>query len=150
VVISSPLGDVADPATAISIKEAARQVIACFNAQDLPRAAAVMTDSGVQHVFWGLSSSASAREATKARLTAPAQPRDVATSTRLLTVTDVSWLPDGRIAAFVIVNDPALPPPGPEALLGVFAHQNDTWLLDDLVRFVIVPPVSSATPTPAT
>src|SRR5215204_6762085 len=37
--ITPPLGDIADVKTSISIKEAARQVLACFNASDIPRAA---------------------------------------------------------------------------------------------------------------
>jgi len=49
--ITPPLGEVVDPQLAISIKEAVRQVIACFNAQDLPRAAALMTDRGLQRTF---------------------------------------------------------------------------------------------------
>jgi hypothetical protein len=69
--------------------------------------------------------------------------------TRLIAVTDESRLPDGRIAAFVIVNDPLTPPAGPEALLFVFAPHDDAWLLDDLVRFLIVPLVRAATPGPA-
>jgi hypothetical protein len=147
--LTEPLGTPVDPPTKISIKEAVREVVACFNAQDLPRAAALMTDAGLQHVFWGLSSSPAAREAAKARLAATPKPRIDAAMVRLIAVTDVSRLPDGRVAAFAIVNDPLLPPPGPEAVLMVFTQQGDAWLLDDLVRFLIVPPRGAVTPTPA-
>ena len=147
--LTQPLGVTVDPATKSSIKEAVRQLVACFNAQDLPRAAALMTDTGLQHAFWGLSSSAAAREATKARLAAAPTPRQERALIRLIAVTDVSRLPDGRVAAFAIVNDPLLPPPGPEAVLMVFTQQGDAWLLDDLVRFLIVPPRGAATATPA-
>lgn len=146
--ITPPLGETADRETELAIKEAARQIIACFNAQDLPRAAALMTDNGLRSAFWGLSSSAAAREATKATLAAAPQPRAEAALTRLISVTDVSRLPDGRMAAFVITEDPLLPPTGAEALLFVFAQQGDTWLLDDLIRFVVVPPAGAATATP--
>jgi hypothetical protein len=146
--ITPPLGDVVDPQTAISIKEAARAIVACFNAQDLPRAAALMTDNGLRSTFWGLSSTPAAREATKAALAATPQPRAEAALTRLIAVTDESFLPDGRVAAFVIIADPLLPPGSPEALLAVFVQQGDAWLLDDLIRFAIVPPAGAATATP--
>jgi hypothetical protein len=146
--ITPPLGEVVDPETALAIKEAAREVIACFNAQDLPRMATLMTDNGLRSAFWGLSSTPAAREATKANLAATPQPRvEEAALTRLIAVTDESRLPDGRVAAFVIINDPLQPPAGAAALLFVFAQQGDAWLLDDLIRFVIVPP-AAATPTP--
>jgi hypothetical protein len=146
---TQPLGTPVDPATKIAIHEAVGKLIACFNAQDLPRAAALMTDTGLQRAFWGLSSSAAAREATKARLAAKPTPRQEPALIRLIAVTDVSRLPDGRVAAFAIVNDPLLPPPGPEAVLMVFTQQGDAWLLDDLVRFLIIPPRGAATPAPA-
>ncbi len=60
------------------------------------------------------------------------------TPSRLLAVTDVSLRPDGRVAAFAVINDP-LPPPGPETLLLVFAHEEGRWLPDDWVDFSIVP-----------
>jgi hypothetical protein len=121
--ITPPLGDVADADTAIAIKQAARQVLACFNAGDIPRAAGLMT--------------------------APSEPRAEGALVRLITVTDVSLLPDGRIAAFVVLNEPLLPPTGPETLLFVFANQDGRWLVDDWIDFSIVPPNygMEATPT---
>jgi hypothetical protein len=147
--ITPPLGDIADPETSTSIKEAARHVLACFNAGDIPRAAGLMTENGVRRAYWGLTIDAENRELARTRITAPPEPRAEEALVRLTTVTDVSLLPDGRIAAFVVLNEPLLPPPGPETLLFVFANQDGRWLVDDWIDFSIVPPNygMEATPT---
>jgi hypothetical protein len=147
--ITPPLGDVADAETSISIKEAARHVLACFNAGDIPRAAGLMTENGVRRAYWGLTIDAENRELARTRITAPPEPRAEEALVRLITVTDISLLPDGRIAAFVVLNEPLLPPPGPETLLFVFANQDDRWLVDDWIDFSIVPPNYGMEATPA-
>ena len=146
--ISVPLGKVADPATKLSINEATREVLACFNAGDIPRAAALMTEHGVQRAYWRLTIDPAAREATTARLAAPPQPRPEAAQLRLIAVTDSSFLPDGSVVAFVVLSNPLLPPPGPETLLFSFAKQDDRWLVDDWVAFSLTPASSEATPAP--
>jgi hypothetical protein len=147
--ITPPLGDIADPETSTSIKEAARHVLACFNAGDIPRAAGLMTENGVRRAYWGLTIDAENRELARTRITAPPEPRAEEALVRLTTVTDVSLLPDGRIAAFVVLNEPLLPPPGPETLLFVFANQDGRWLVDDWIDFSIVPPNYGMEATPA-
>jgi hypothetical protein len=149
-IVTGPLGEVADPATAISIHEAAREVLACFNAGDIPRAAALMTAHGAQRSYWRLTTDATARESAKARIAAAPQPRPDALQIRLLTVTDVSQLPDGRLAAFVVLNDPLLPPAGPKTMLFIFAPESGKLLLDDWIDFTIVPPDYGAAATPST
>ena len=146
--ITPPLGDVADADTAIAIKQAARQVLACFNAGDIPRAAGLMTENGVRRAYWGLTIDAENRELARTRITAPPEPRAEGALVRLITVTDVSLLPDGRIAAFVVLNEPLLPPTGPETLLFVFANQDGRWLVDDWIDFSIVPPNYGMEATP--
>ena len=148
ITITPPLGEIADPVTDIEIKEAARTVLACFNAGDIPRAASLMTENGVKRAYWGLTIDQASREATAARLTAPPEPRDPERFLRLIGVTDSSVLPDGRVAAFVVINEPLLPPSGPETLLFIFANQDGRWLLDDLVDFSIVPADFGAEATP--
>lgn len=145
--ITAPLGEVADTETRTAIKEAARELIACFNAGDIPRAAALMTDNGVRRAYWALSVDAVAREAARARLTAPPQPRPEASHIRLLAVTDASFLPDGRVAAFVVLNDP-LSLPRAKTLLCFFSGQDGRWLLDDWVDFVIAPTAPAAPASP--
>lgn len=148
--INAPLGEVADLDTAIAIEETARLVLACFNAGDFLRSAALMTDNGVTRAFWGLTIDQENRDLAQERLQAAPEPRAAEFLTRLMTVTDVSTLPDGRVAAFVVFNEPLLPPGGPETLLFVFANQDGEWLVDDWIDFSIVPANFGAesTPTP--
>ena len=146
--ITPPLGEIADVKTSISIKEAARAVVACFNAGDIPRAAGLMTENGVRRAYWGLTIDADNRELARTRIAAPQQ-RTEETLVRLITVTDISVLPDGRVTAFVVLNEPLLPPSGPETLLFVFANQDGRWLVDDWIDFSIVPPDFGEEATPA-
>ena len=147
--INAPLGEVADLETAVAIEEVARQVLACFNAGDILRASALMTDSGVQRAYWGLTIDQENRDLARERIPAPPEPRAEEFLSRLMTVTDVSVLPDGRVAAFVVFNEPLLPPGGPETLLFVFANQDGQWLVDDWIDFSIVPANFGAEATPA-
>jgi hypothetical protein len=146
--ITPPLGEVADAATALAIKEVAREVLACFNAGDIPRAAALMTDNGIKRAYWGLTIDQENRDLAKQRIPAPPEPRAADFLVRLITVTDASVLPDGRVAAFVVLNEPLLPPAGPETLLFIFKNQDNSWLVDDWIDFSIVPAnFGTATPT---
>jgi hypothetical protein len=148
ITISPPLGQIADPATTISIKETARQVLACFNAGDIPRAAALMTDNGIKRAYWGLTINPESRKAASDLIAGTPVPRQTDVLVRLIAVTDTSFLPDGRVAAFVILNEPLLPPAGPETLLFIFKNVDGHWLVDDWVDFTIVPAnFGTATPT---
>ena len=147
--ITPPLGDIADIETSISIKEAARQVLACFNAGDIPRAAGLMTENGVRRAYWGLTIDEENRQLARARIAATPEPRAEEALVRLITVTDVSLLPDGRVAAFVVLNEPLLPPAGPETLLFIFTNENGRWFVDDWIDFSIVPPNYGMEATPA-
>ena len=146
--ITPPLGEVADPETSISIREAARHVLACFNAGDIPRAAGLMTENGVQRAYWGLTIDEENRELARTRIAAAPEARVEEALVRLITVTDVSTLEDGRVAAFVVLNEPLLPPAGPETLLFVFSNQDGRWLVDDWIDFSIVPPDFGTESTP--
>jgi hypothetical protein len=146
--ITPPLGTVVDAETDAAVKDIARQVLACFNAGDIPRAAALMTDNGVMRSYWGLTIDDENRELARTRLAAAAEARAEEVYIRLITITDASTLPDGRVAAFVILNEPLLPPNGPETLLFIFANQDGVWKVDDYIDFSIVPPNFGAESTP--
>lgn len=147
-IITPPLGTVVDAETDAAIKDIARQVLACFNAGDIPRAAGLMTDNGVMRSYWGLTIDEENRELARTRLAAPAEPRAEEVYIRLITITDASTLPDGRVAAFVVLNEPLLPPNGPETLLFIFANEDGTWRVDDYIDFSIVPPNFGSEATP--
>jgi hypothetical protein len=144
----APLGEIVDPETAIAIEEASRELIACFNAGDFLRAAGVMTENGVRRAFWGFTINEEIRQQTLEFLPATPEARSEEFWIRLLTVTDVSMLPDGRVAAFIVLNEPIQPPGGPETLLFIFANENGQWLFDDRVDFSIVPANFGAEATP--
>lgn len=151
ITITPPLGEIADPDATLAIQQAAREVLACFNGGDIARATALMSENGVKRAYWGLTIDPASREETKSRLSSAPIPRPADREVRLLAVTDASVLPDGRIAAFVVINEPLLPPAGPETLLFVFVDQDGQWLVDDWVDFSIVPadfgtPEAAATP----
>jgi hypothetical protein len=147
--LSPPLGAIADTETTSEIRAVARRVIACFNAGDVPRAAALMTDNGVQRVYWGLSIDEENRELSRTRLAAAPEPRADGVMISLLAVTDVLVLPDERVAAFVIIDEPLLEPEGPETLLFVFANQDGMWRVDDWIDFTITPITVDTDATPA-
>lgn len=147
--ITPPLGEIVDIETEIEITEAIRAVLACFNAGDIPSAAGLMTENGVKRSYWGLTIDEENRTLAQERLQAPPEPRAVDFYVRLLAVTDVSTLPDGRVAAFVVINEPLLAPPGPETLLFILTNQDGQWLVDDFIDFSIVPPGWGAEATPA-
>jgi hypothetical protein len=146
--ITPPLGEVVDSATDIAIKEVAREVLACFNAGDVRRAAALMTDNGIKRSYWGLTIDEENRALARERLQAAPEARLPELFVRLITVTDASLLPDGRVAAFVVINEPLLPPQGPETLLFIFANQDGQWKVDDYIDFSIIPPDYGAESTP--
>jgi hypothetical protein len=148
VTLTPPLGEVADLDTTLAIKEAAREVIACFNAGDIPRASTLMTENGIKRAYWAITVDQASRDAARQRLAAAPQARDEEGLVRLIAVTDVSKLPDGRYAAFIVINEPLLPPPGPETLLFIFTNEEGVWKVDDWVDFSIVPSdFGTATPT---
>ncbi|MFT4039028.1 MAG: hypothetical protein QM692_12660 [Thermomicrobiales bacterium] len=148
IIINPPIGEIVDADTDAAIKQTMREVLACYNAGDNPRAAALMTDNGVKRAFWGLTIDEENRELARTRLAEAANPRTEDAFIRLIAITDASQLPDGRVAAFVVLNEPLLPPNGPETLLFIFANDNGTWKVDDYVDFSIVPPNFGSEATP--
>ncbi len=146
--ISAPVGMLADAETTSEIRAVARQVIACFNAGDVPRSTALMTENGVRRVYWELSNTEENRELARTRLAGAPEPRADEALVSLIAVTDVLVLSDERVAAFVVIDEPLIQPEGPETLLFVFANEDGTWRVDDWIDFTIVPvePVAAATP----
>ncbi|MBW3633550.1 MAG: hypothetical protein KY456_11050, partial [Chloroflexi bacterium] len=147
--ISAPLGMIADVETTNEIRAVARRIIACFNAGDIPRAAALMTENGVRRVYWELSNTEENREFARTRLAGTPEPRADEALVRLLAVTDVLVLSDERVTAFVVIDEPLSQPEGPETLLFVFANEDGMWRVDDWIDFTMVPVEAVAAATPA-
>jgi len=140
-----PLGEAADFDTNQDVVEAVRGVIACLNAGDFVRGSAYSTDNGARVLFGGLA--ANGPEAAQERLATPPEARPEEAFIRLIAITDVSRLPDGRVAAFVVINEPTRPPRGQETLLFLFEEDGRRLLFDNLIGFTTVPPEALGTPT---
>ena len=122
-----------------------REWLACINADDNFRIAALMTDEAIVRFFgWGLAAD-EAIEGARANLAGTPVPRAEEKHVRLVTVSDVSLLEDGRVAALALINEPVLPPHGQETLLVILAQVDDRLLIDDVVQFSVSPAVA-ATP----
>lgn len=133
--LSVPLGRPVDAAARQGINATVRALVACLNANDIPRAGALMTDYGLQRFLGAPPADAAGRAAFRAVLEAVPAPRADADVARLIAVTNASILPDGRAVAFVILNEPLLPPEGPETLAMFFVEQDGAWLIDDYIDF---------------
>ena len=147
--IAIPLGQPAPGEVIQGVTDTIREFFACNNAGDVPRTTALLSESGMMR-FYGFGPREEAVDQQfRAWAAGETTPREENAYIRLIAVTDVSLLPDGRAAAFVITNEPLLPPRGPEALLFVFSQGEDgRWLIDDYHDFTIIAP-DGDTATPA-
>ncbi len=145
--LPAPLGEPAEPEVAAELDATARELIACLNAGDIPRATALFADAAVAPVFGPAPTDP---EAARTALEGEAEPLPAEQQTRLIAVADQSILEDGRAAAFLIVNDPLNPPRGPETLLLTFVQEGDRWLIDGLIDFSVVPEAPAGTPEAGT
>jgi hypothetical protein len=122
-----------------------REWLACINADDNFRIAALMTDGALVRFFGGGLAADEAIEGARANLAGTPVPRTEEEHVRLVAVSDVSLLEDGRVAVLALLNEPVLPPHGQETLLVIFAQDDDRLLIDDIVQFSVTPAVA-ATP----
>ena len=146
--VPAPPWTAADKKTAAAAEATAHEWLACINADDNLRLAALMTDSALTRFFAGLQAAGAIEEA-RANLAGTPEPRAEKERVRLLNVTDVSRLDDGRIVALAEINEPALRPGGQETLLLIFTPIGDRLLIDDIVQFS-VHPRPAGTPEAAT
>lgn len=135
--ITVPLGEPADTDTAALINDTAREVLACLNAADYLRLGSITTAHGAQQLLAGLVAQSGGD--LEARLAEAATARPEEALIRLIAVTDTSVLPDGRLAAFVVLNEPTNLIRGPETYLMVFTREGDALRLDGLFGFSIAP-----------
>lgn len=147
--VLAPLGARADEETRQAIVATVTEIFACLNAGDVPRAASSMTDAGLARFLGQPPADADAEAALRASFEAEPQARGADQQVRVVAITDESILEDGRAVAFVVVNDPLLPPGGEETLAFILAQQDGAWLLDDYVDFSLTPVEALTEATPA-
>jgi hypothetical protein len=131
--ITVPLGEPADEATVAGVTAAAREIFACFNAGDFARATALFSDELAQQFG---PEPGDTVEDVRAFLEAPPEPAPAEEWGRVLAVTDVSVAADGRVAAIVVTEDPAVPT-GVESALVFFVEEGGRWLADEVVEFTV-------------
>ncbi len=141
--VPAPLGEPADAETVTGVTETVREVFACFNAGDFGRATALFSENLVRQ--FGPSPEESPED-VRGFLEA-AEPAPEEARIRLLAVTDVAVMEDGRVGAFVVSVDPTVPPEGAETALVLFVETGDRWVVDEVVEFVPAEDGGEATPT---
>ena len=147
--VPAPPWPAASAETAAAVTATIRQWLACINADDNFRIAALMTDGAIVRFFGGALAEDEAVEGARANLAGTPAPRAEEAHVRLEAVSDVSLLADGRVAALALINEPVLPPRGRETLLLTFVQAGDRWLIDDIVQFSVVP-LEAGTPAAGT
>ena len=136
--VPAPPWIAADKETAAAAEATAHEWLACINADDNLRLAALMTDSALTRFFGG-AGTADQIEQARATLAGTPQPRAEKERAQLVTVTDVARLDDGRIIALADIKEPALRPGGKQTLLLVFTPVGERLLIDDVIEFSVVP-----------
>lgn len=138
-----PLGTPADAETREEVDALVRELLSCLNAGDPQRGASLFSENGVR-TFYGpaVGTDAAAEQAPGGTPT----PRGEEQQLRLLTITDVSVLDDGRLAAFAVIDDPLVRGPRAQTLLLIFVDEGGQLLVDGVVGFSLLVP--AATPTP--
>ncbi len=141
-----PLGTPADEETQTAVKALVREFIACLNGNDAARAAALVSEGGLVG-FYGPAVADDSAEVQAPEGTPVARPDDALL--RLRAVTDISELADGRLGAFVLLNDP-LVRGGGQTLLFILAEEDDGLAIDSVVGFSVVVPAGASGGTEAT
>src|ERR671910_1772474 len=100
--VPAPPWTAADKETAAAAEATAREWLACINADDNLRIAALMSDAALTRFFAGVQA-ADAVEGARAVLAGTPEPRAEEERAQIVTVSDVSRLDDGRIAALVVI-----------------------------------------------
>lgn len=135
--ISVPLGEPADLDTSLLVNDTVREVLACLNAEDYLRLGSLTTANGAQQLLAGLEAQAGGD--LEGRLAQEPVARGEDALIRLIAVTDQTILPDGRLAAFVVLNEPTNLIRGPETYLFVFVRDGEALQLDGLFGFSVAP-----------
>jgi hypothetical protein len=131
--LAVPLGTAADSDTALLVDQTVRTALACLNANDFLRLAPLTGGAAAQQLLGGLV--AEAGDQLEARLAEAPTARDPEAYIRLLAITDASVLADGRLAAFVVLAEPANQIGGPETYLFVFTQEGEALRIDRLLGF---------------
>ena len=132
-----PEGQPADPETVDAVVATAIEVVACFNAGDLPRAFALYSDNLIED--FASADPLPQEEFDVMAATPAAAPEDQRSS--ILAVRDVVLLDDGRVGGFI---DFEFEDGYRETQYAVLTMEGDRWFVDEILLFA----PSLATPAP--
>jgi hypothetical protein len=133
--VPAPIGEPVDAETAATITAVIVEAFACFNAGDFARAMAHASDSAVLQLFGpepGLP-----RSDAEAFLGFPPEPFPAGEQARIIAITDVSMMLDGRIGAIVVSDDPVTEPAGIETEFLVLVDEDGRWVVDEYLEFTV-------------
>lgn len=128
-VVSVPVGRPASGEIEAEITTTVYELHACFNAGDIRRAFALVTDDFLQVFAAGQPLTAE----DIAFFTDEPVPAPMEARTVLLAITDVSILASGQVGAFVIIDDAFT---GPDTVYMTFVQQDERWLIDEAIDFI--------------
>jgi hypothetical protein len=123
--VTIPLGPrIEDEAIIAAVTTTVHQVFSCFAAGDVARAYALFTDDLA--IQFG-PEPGTTREDAQAFVEASPMPEDPEQQTRILAVTDVMQLEDGRVGAFAVDEV--------GTAYVIFEQVGDRWLVDEVIEF---------------
>lgn len=122
-----PAGIAATAEQEAAILETVRLLVSCYNAGELLRSYALYTPQYLHHLFLRQG------EYTEAAYLSLATPMPARETDRvqILNITDQRLLPDGRLAANVVLRYQVIPMP--KRFLMTFVETPDGWRIDDIL-----------------
>jgi hypothetical protein len=127
--LTLPVGPPADEATASEVVSTVSEVFGCFAAGDFPRATALFTEDLVRG--FGGEPGTTAEEARAFLETTPEAGMEGDGGERLIAITDVMDLGDGRVGAFVVDESGGQL----DTVYAIFERQDDRLLVDEIIDF---------------
>jgi hypothetical protein len=121
-----PLGSPADADTVAAVTQTLRRTMACANAGDYWGLLSLSSDNLVRYY----RPDAAIREEARQMADESFPPSPEGKHWRLIAVTDVAVMDDGRVAAVLVSEDPLSISPGPETQLFFLIKERGRWVLD--------------------
>jgi copper transport protein len=140
-----PQGTAASSEEVAGVTDTVRQFVACTNAGDYPRILALYTNRYIEPQFWAASAEGRQNAVSLAKqppITVPADSREYIQEIR-----DVRLLPDGRVGAYVVTEDPVNHPHTVRVVL-IMDKVDNRWLIDEIHQDNRAQPVASPSPEP--
>lgn len=131
--LTVPVGPPADEATRSEVVSAVSEVFGCFAAGDFVRATALFTDDLVRG--FGGEPGTTVEEARAFLEATPAAGMEGDEEERVIAITDVMDLGDGRVGAFVVDESGGQL----DTVYVIFERQDDRLLIDEIIDFALRP-----------